>query len=87
MTEAIEPLRREKIVRSSLEAEVVRARRPLPVAELAESFIVAQVTLGDACRGHAPTITNAAAAGGSLPEVAEDGDAVRAVRDRVGIAA
>ena len=46
MTEAIEPLRRDKIVGSSLQAEV-----QLPEADfspdLAELFITAQVTKGD----------------------------------------
>ncbi|KQN39344.1 isoleucine--tRNA ligase [Sphingomonas sp. Leaf407] len=46
-TEAIEPLRRAKTVRSSLEAEVVVPALPLPSDELAELFIVAKVTQGD----------------------------------------
>ncbi|WP_230635537.1 isoleucine--tRNA ligase [Sphingomonas sp. Leaf4] len=46
-TEAIEPLRRAKTVRSSLEAEVVVPALPLPADELAELFIVAKVTQGD----------------------------------------
>jgi isoleucyl-tRNA synthetase len=51
VTEAIEPLRREKIVRSSLEAEVTVPGRAVPAAfsdaELAELFISAAVTRGD----------------------------------------
>ena len=47
VTEAIEPLRREKTVRSSLEADVAVPAMPLPPAELAEAFIVARVTDGD----------------------------------------
>ncbi|KQM96598.1 isoleucine--tRNA ligase [Sphingomonas sp. Leaf25] len=47
VTEAIEPLRRAKTVRSSLEAEVVVPALPLPADELAELFIVAKVTQGD----------------------------------------
>jgi isoleucyl-tRNA synthetase len=47
VTEAIEPLRREKVVRSSLEAEVRVPTLPLPEAELAEAFIVARVTEGE----------------------------------------
>ena len=47
VTEAIEPLRREKTVRSSLEAEVTVPAMPLPPAELAEAFIVAKVSEGE----------------------------------------
>ncbi|WP_288459465.1 isoleucine--tRNA ligase [uncultured Sphingomonas sp.] len=47
VTEAIEPLRREKTVRSSLEAEVTVPALPLDAAALAEAFIVAKVTQGD----------------------------------------
>ncbi len=44
VTEAIEPLRRAKTVRSSLEAEVTVPALPLDADELAELFIVAKVT-------------------------------------------
>ncbi|MDB5695100.1 MAG: isoleucine-tRNA ligase, partial [Sphingomonas bacterium] len=47
VTEAIEPLRREKTVRSSLEAEVHVPALPLPQNELAEAFIVARVGEGE----------------------------------------
>jgi isoleucyl-tRNA synthetase len=47
VTEAIEPLRREKRVRSSLEADVTVPELPLPADALAEAFIVARVTPGD----------------------------------------
>jgi len=43
VTEAIEPLRREKTVRSSLEANVTVPEMLRPAAELAEVFIVADV--------------------------------------------
>jgi isoleucyl-tRNA synthetase len=43
VTEAIEPLRREKTVRSSLEAEVTVPEAPLSPDALAEVFIVAKV--------------------------------------------
>ena len=46
VTEAIEPLRREKTVRSSLEAEVTVPALPLPADDLAELFIVARVDQG-----------------------------------------
>src|SRR5690606_2768507 len=52
VTEAIEPLRREKIVRSSLEAEVAVPADCVPDgfsdADLAELFISAAVTRSDA---------------------------------------
>ncbi len=47
VTEAIEPLRRAKEVRSSLEAEVTVADLALDAETLAEMFIVAKVTPGD----------------------------------------
>ena len=47
VTEAIEPLRREKTVRSSLEAQVTVPEMLRPAAELAEVFIVADVKLQD----------------------------------------
>lgn len=47
VTEAIEPLRREKTVRSSLEAEVTVPELPLDAGALAEAFIVAKVSHGD----------------------------------------
>ncbi len=47
VTEAIEPLRRAKEVRSSLEAEVTVLDPPLDAETLAEMFIVAKVTPGD----------------------------------------
>ena len=46
VTEAIEPLRREKTVRSSLEADVTVPALPLDAAALAEAFIVARVGHG-----------------------------------------
>jgi isoleucyl-tRNA synthetase len=47
VTEAIEPLRREKTVRSSLEAEVQVPALPLSADALAEAFIVARVGEGE----------------------------------------
>jgi isoleucyl-tRNA synthetase len=74
VTEAIEPLRREKIVRSSLEAEVIVPEAPLPVAELAELFIVAQVTLGDTLAVARTDFHKCGRCWRLLPEVDEDGD-------------
>jgi isoleucyl-tRNA synthetase len=47
VTEAIEPLRREKVVRSSLEAEVTVPALPVAPEALAEAFIVAKVSKAD----------------------------------------
>ncbi len=47
VTEAIEPLRRAKTIRSSLEAEVSVPAMLLPDGEAVEAFIVARVTAGE----------------------------------------
>jgi len=75
VTEAIEPLRREKTIRSSLEAEVVYPMADLPISteEFAELAIVADVSDGDVI---AVTKTDNHKCGRCwrlLPEVAEDG--------------
>ncbi len=73
VTEAIEPLRRDKTVRSSLEAEIAlpdEGDREL----LAELFIVSKVVHGDVLT---VTKTDNAKCGRCwrlLPEVGEDGD-------------
>ncbi len=78
--EAIEPLRREKTIRSGLEAEVKVPAKAVPEGfspgDLAELFITGTVTLGDA---DAITVTKSGDAKCGrcwrlLPEVAEDGD-------------
>jgi isoleucyl-tRNA synthetase len=72
VTEAIEPLRREKTVRSSLEAEVAVPDMPLAHDALAELFIVAKVDVGEL----AVARTEFAKCGRCwrhLPEVVEDG--------------
>ncbi|WP_126176186.1 isoleucine--tRNA ligase [Tsuneonella rigui] len=77
--EAIEPLRRDKIVRSGLEAEVTVPASAVPEgftdADLAELFITAQVRRGD---GEAVTVTRTSdekcgRCWRLLPEVTEDG--------------
>ncbi|MFA6112902.1 MAG: isoleucine--tRNA ligase [Sphingomonas sp.] len=73
VTEAIEPLRREKIVRSSLEAEVVVPKSPLSNAALAELFIVAKVTTGDAVSVTRTAFHKCGRCWRHLPDVAEDG--------------
>ncbi|MEO5937835.1 MAG: isoleucine--tRNA ligase [Sphingomonas sp.] len=47
VTEAIEPFRRDKVIQSSLEAEVAVPTLPADAAALAETFIVAKVSRGD----------------------------------------
>ncbi len=78
--EAIEPLRREKVIRSGLEAEVTMPASAVPegfsAEDLATLFITGTVTLGD---GDAVTVTKSddAKCGRCwrlLPEVDEDGD-------------
>ena len=72
VTEAIEPFRRDKVVRSSLEAEVHVPALPLPPGALAETFIVARVGKGEL----GVTRTGYAKCGRCwrhLPEVREDG--------------
>ncbi|GAA0726124.1 isoleucine--tRNA ligase [Sphingomonas japonica] len=73
VTEAIEPLRREKTIRSSLEAEITVPVLPLAAAELAEIFIVADVTQGDAVSVARTDRLKCGRCWRHLPEVAEDG--------------
>jgi isoleucyl-tRNA synthetase len=86
VTEAIEPLRREKIVRSGLEAEVTVPASAVPEGftdeSLAELFITAQVHRSDG-EGVTVTRTTDAKCGRCwrlLPDVTEDG----ALCDRCG---
>ena len=73
VTEAIEPLRRDKTVRSSLEAEIA-----LPDAEdadlLAELFIVSKVTEADRLSVSKTDNAKCGRCWRLLPEVVEDGD-------------
>ncbi len=78
--EAIEPLRREKVIRSGLEADVVVPAAAVPEgfsdADLAELFITASVTRGDSDTVTV-TRTNERKCGRCwrlLPSVEEDGD-------------
>jgi isoleucyl-tRNA synthetase len=74
VTEAIEPLRRDKVVGSSLEAEIILPELPASADELAELFIVSAVHQGDA---FAVTKTRKHKCGRCwryLPEVKTDGD-------------
>ncbi|RMB54323.1 isoleucyl-tRNA synthetase [Sphingomonas sp. PP-CE-3A-406] len=78
VTEAIEPMRREKTVRSSLEAEVtIKSMSPLApteAAELAEAFIVAKVTPGDAVTVTRTDFHKCGRCWRHLPEVSVDGE-------------
>ncbi len=78
--EAIEPLRREKTIRSGLEADVVVPENLVPAgftdADLADLFITASVTRG---QGDSVKVTRSSdhkcgRCWRLLPEVAEDGD-------------
>jgi len=72
VTEAIEPLRREKVVRSSLEAEVTVPSLPVDAAELAEAFIVAKVAQGDGVAVRRSDYHKCGRCWRLLPEVTED---------------
>jgi isoleucyl-tRNA synthetase len=75
VTEAIEPLRREKTIRSSLEAEVVYPMTDLPISteEFAELAIVADVTDGDPISVTKTDNHKCGRCWRLLPEVEEDG--------------
>ncbi len=75
VTEAIEPLRREKTIRSSLEAEVVYPMADLPIGtdEFAELAIVADVRDGDAISVSKTDNHKCGRCWRLLPEVDEDG--------------
>jgi isoleucyl-tRNA synthetase len=73
VTEAIEPLRREKVIRSSLEAEVTVPDLPLDAESLAEVFIVAKVTKGDDVRVTRTDYHKCGRCWRLLPEIVEDG--------------
>ncbi len=74
VTEAIEPLRREKTVRSSLEAEVTVPAMLLDADALAEAFIVAKVTPGDAVTVTRTDFHKCGRCWRHLPEVTVDGE-------------
>ena len=84
VTEAIEPLRREKIVRSSLEANVTVTETPLPVDALAEAFIVAKVSQGDTVSVTRTDHHKCGRCWRLLPEVVEDNALCARCEDVVG---
>jgi isoleucyl-tRNA synthetase len=80
VNEAIEPLRRDKTIRSSLEADVIVPQSEIPAGfteqQLAELFITASCMAGDS---EAVQVTKSdnhkcGRCWRLLPEVAEDGD-------------
>jgi isoleucyl-tRNA synthetase len=73
VNEAIEPLRRDKIIRSSLEADVTSPVSGDPEA-LAELFIVASITPGDTVTVTKTDHHKCGRCWRLLPEVTEDGD-------------
>jgi isoleucyl-tRNA synthetase len=74
VTEAIEPLRRDKIVGSSLEAEVTVPELLASADDLAELFIVSSVKAGDAVAVQKTDNHKCGRCWRYLPEVKEDGD-------------
>jgi len=74
VTEAIEPLRREKTVRSSLEAEITVPSMLLDADALAEAFIVAKVTPGDVVTVTRTEFHKCGRCWRHLPEVTVDGE-------------
>lgn len=87
VTEAIEPLRREKTVRSSLEAEVTVPELPLDTAALAEAFIVAKVTPGDTVAVTRTDYHKCGRCWRHLPDVAADDGLCARCADVVGAGA
>ncbi|WP_448663070.1 isoleucine--tRNA ligase [Sphingomonas sp. CJ20] len=73
VTEAIEPYRREKTVRSSLEAEITVPTLPMAAAELTELFIVSKVTQGESVTVVPTQRHKCGRCWRHLPEVAQDG--------------
>ncbi|MDG2533309.1 isoleucine--tRNA ligase [Sphingomonas sp. HITSZ_GF] len=73
VTEAIEPYRREKQVRSSLEAEVTVPDLPASAEDLTELFIVSQVTKGETVTVVPTQRHKCGRCWRHLPEVAQDG--------------
>jgi isoleucyl-tRNA synthetase len=74
VTEAIEPLRREKLLGSSLEAEISLPELPASSEELAELFIVSAVHSGDGLEVTKTSNHKCGRCWRHLPEVREDGE-------------
>ena len=84
VTEAIEPLRREKTVRSSLEADVIVPTLPLSSEALAEAFIVAKVEGGEGIAVARTGFDKCGRCWRHLPEVTDDGALCNRCRKVVG---
>jgi isoleucyl-tRNA synthetase len=74
VTEAIEPLRRDKVIGSSLEAEVTLPEFLASADELAELFIVSAVHKGDSFSVNKTTNHKCGRCWRYMPEVRADGD-------------
>ncbi len=74
VNEAIEPLRRDKTIRSSLEADIRLPQAAGSADELAELFIVASVTSGETLGVTKTTNHKCGRCWRHLPDVVEDGD-------------
>jgi isoleucyl-tRNA synthetase len=74
VTEAIEPLRRDKVIGSSLEAEVTLAELPVSADGLAELFIVSAVHSGQELRVTKTDKHKCGRCWRYLPEVKSDGE-------------
>jgi isoleucyl-tRNA synthetase len=74
VTEAIEPLRRDKVIGSSLEAEVTLPELPASPDELAELFIVSAVHKGDALQVTKTGNHKCGRCWRFMPEVRADGE-------------
>jgi isoleucyl-tRNA synthetase len=81
VTETIEPLRRDKIVGSSLEAEVTVPELLASPEELAELFIVSSVKVGEAVSVEKTDNHKCGRCWRYMPEVREDGDLDDRCRD------
>ena len=74
MTETIEPLRREKVLGSSLEAEVTVPELLATPEQLAELFITSTVSLGDAVTAEKTDNLKCGRCWRCLPDVPEEGE-------------
>ncbi len=83
VTEAIEPLRREKEIRSSLEAEVT-VPRGIEGIDLSELFISGAVSIGEEISVTTTSHHKCGRCWRLLPDVAEDGDLCGRCEDVVG---
>ncbi len=81
VTEAIEPLRREKVIGSSLEAEVTLADLPATGEQLAELFIVSAVHKGQTLHVTKTDNHKCGRCWRYLPEVTSDGTLCNRCRD------